>query len=85
MEPSRQRLHIADQFKSYWAKHDPAAAAMGFEEVAKLSSSGDSFAEQIVRSWNSKDPSAMAAYIDQLPAGSTRQLFEKARGKIQKK
>jgi hypothetical protein len=85
MEPSRHRLFIADLFKSYWAEHDPAAAAMGFDEAAKLSSSGNSFAEQIVRSWNSKDPSAMAAYIEQLPAGSTRQLFEKAHGKLQKK
>ncbi len=85
MEPSRHRLFIANQFKSYWAQHDPAAAAMGFDEAAKLSSSGKLFAEQIVKSWNSKDPSAMTTYIDQMPAGSTRQLFEKAREKLPKK
>lgn len=57
---------------------------MGFAKAAELSSSGDSFAEEILKYWNSKDPSAMATYIDKLPAGSTRQLFEAARGKLQK-
>lgn len=82
MEPSRNRIFMADTFSSFWAKQDPAAAAVGFDQVLQLNPSGGAFAEQIVKSWNAKDPSAMAAYIDQLPAGSTRQLFEDARGKL---
>ena len=84
MEPSRDRIFVADTFSSFWAKQDPAAAAMGFDQVLQWNPSGDAFAAQIVKSWNSKDPSAMAAYIDQLPAGSTRQLFEKALAKLPK-
>lgn len=84
LEPGRDRIFLADTFSSYWAKRDPAAAAKGFDQVLQLTPSGNAFAEQIVKSWNSKDPAAMAAYIDQLPAGSTRQLFENALAKLPK-
>ena len=85
LEPSRDRIFVTDTFSSFWAKQDPAAAAMGFDQILQLNPSGNAFAEQIVKSWNSKDPAAMATYIDQLPAGSTRQMFEKALGKLPKK
>jgi hypothetical protein len=75
------------RFSGYWTKIDPAAAARNFDDLIYLRNMQDrgdmvftdnSYAEEIVRSWQQKDGKAMEDYIGALPEGRKKEALEKA-------
>ncbi|MGJ8642409.1 MAG: hypothetical protein ACSHX9_03300 [Luteolibacter sp.] len=78
MEARRHRIFVANNFGKAWAAQDPATAVKYFTEMTEFNISGKQFANRIVNSWNSRNPDEMKEYVEELPAGSTKQFLETA-------
>lgn len=80
------------RFSSYWTKIDPSAAARNFDELiylrnlqvrADLAFTENTYADEIVKSWQRKDENAMLDYIAELPVGGKKEALEKAVRKLE--
>lgn len=74
-------------FSSYWANHDPAAAARHFNELVILRNMYDhkqgemtsaSYSRTVVDAWLKKDADAVRAYVASLPEGGKKKHFQNA-------
>lgn len=74
-------------FSGQWAKVNPAAAAEHFEELVTLRNMKmngdlnlprDSYAKTVMKVWVKKDREAAQSYVENLPAGATRETLSKA-------
>jgi hypothetical protein len=79
------------RFSGYWARIDPEAAARHFSDLVYLRNMQDqgamvftdnTYARQIVKSWQQKDDEAMLQFIDDLPSGRQRDAFVEAASKL---
>ena len=86
-EANLHRQSLAKWFSDELAKKNPALAAERFEESLELRDQGkkqdENYARLLLKSWMDTDRQAAQAFINDLPSGETRQLFENAQHQLQ--
>ena len=86
-EPNLHRQVLAKWFSDQLARKNPALAAERFSEILELRDHGEKGNEQFTRtlleSWRKTDQPAMVEFINGLPEGEVRELFEGTFSEIQ--